>query len=363
MSFVPLRPAPVACRLFIFGALAILAGCQKEEDVRHYTTPKEQALPAAAAETGDRPLQHLLGAIIPRGDDLWVFKLMGPDAAVKGHEAEFEAFMDSVAFKDGAKEPSFKAPESWRKSEGTRFSVAAFHVGPEPQAPELTVTPSRGSVFDNINRWRGQLGLKPADAEEIKRTSKEKKLGKDTAVLVDLTGTGGGGMGQPPFAGKSHPPIGRAPKSVDASPPKLKYTLPNGWEEGGELVKGGIPRIAVFQVKDGGKSAEVAVTIAGGDVRANIDRWRGQVGLGPASDEQFEKETSALKIDGNPALYVDLSREGKPDQPGILGAVLPRGQETWFFKMVGPADLVGRNKPAFEAFLKSVRLPGGAAND
>jgi hypothetical protein len=32
---------------------------------------------------------------------------------------------------------------------------------------------------------------------------------------------------------------------------------------------------------------------------------------------------------------------------------------TWFIKMRGPADLVGRQLAAFEAFLKSVRFDGG----
>ena len=43
----------------------------------------------------------------------------------------------------------------------------------------------------------------------------------------------------------------------------------------------------------------------------------------------------------------------------ILGVVVLRRGQTWFFKMTGPADLVEKQKPAFEAFLKSVRFDGG----
>ena len=34
----------------------------------------------------------------------------------------------------------------------------------------------------------------------------------------------------------------------------------------------------------------------------------------------------------------------------------PEEQKTWFFKMTGPVDLVGRQKQNFEAFLKSFQL-------
>ena len=366
MSAVRFRPDPVARRLFVLGVLAAFCGCQKEEEITHYKVPKPENPPLPVRS--EKATQRLLGAIVPRGDELWVFKLMGPEAAIKAHEAEFDAFIDSVVFKDGAKSPDYKVPDSWRKSKGTQFSMAAYRVGPEENAPELTVTPSRGSVVDNVKRWRGQLGLNPGDEDEIKRTTKEKKLGDATAVLVDLTGTGSGKMGSsPPFAGKAHPPIPPAdkapPAAAEAAEPRLKYTLPADWQEGGELVKAGIRRAAVFQVRAGGNTAEVSVTVAGGGLKANIDRWRGQVGLPPFTEEQFKKEAVPLMIGDSPAVMVDLSGDGKPDHQGILGAVAQRPGETWFFKMTGPADLVSRQKAAFEAFLKSVRFEGDAAHE
>jgi hypothetical protein len=364
MSVVRLRPASVARCLLLLGAAAVLAGCQKEEEITHYKVPKAEAPPLPAVPSA-KSTQRLLGAIIPRGDELWVIKLMGPEAAVKGHEDEFQAFLDSVQFKDGDKSPTYKAPESWRPSKGTQFSVSAFKVGPDEAAPELTVTPSRGSVADNVKRWRGQLGLKSSTDDDIKRTTKEKKIGDVTAVVVDLTGTGSGTMGRPPFAGMSHPPIapvaGAAPVA-SAAPARLKYTLPANWTEGGELERAGIRREAVFQVSDGGRSAEVTATIAGGSVKDNIDRWRGQIGLAPLTDDEFNNQRTLL-IGGSPGIFVDLAGDGRGDHQAILGAVVPRGREQWFFKMTGPADVVGRQKSAFEAFLKSVRFEGGTANE
>jgi len=40
----------------------------------------------------------------------------------------------------------------------------------------------------------------------------------------------------------------------------------------------------------------------------------------------------------------------------ILAVMVSRGDISWFFKMRGPADLVGREKAAFEAFIGSVRF-------
>jgi hypothetical protein len=363
MSVAPPRPGPVVRRLFLLGSLAALCGCQKEEDVRHYTAPKEQPL-SIPSEGSTR----LLGAIVSHGDGLWVFKLMGPNAAVKPHEAEFEAFIDSLAFKGGDK-PDYKVPEGWRETEGTKLngqklSVAAFRVGPDADSPELTVTHTGGSVADNVNRWRNQLSLKPVDEAELKQIVKEKKIGDAAAVVVNMTGTAAaGGMRRGPFAGAGKPPsLTRRPPPANAggAAPKIKYTLPTGWEEGGELVKNGIPRVAVFQVRDGSRSAEVAVTIAGGDLKANIDRWRGQVGLGPANDP---KDVNSLMVDGNPTAYVDLSGDGRPDHRGILGAIVRRSREDWFIKLDGPADIAAKQKTAFEAFLKSVRFEGGDAHE
>ena len=39
--------------------------------------------------------------------------------------------------------------------------------------------------------------------------------------------------------------------------------------------------------------------------------------------------------------------------------VLLHGGQSWFVKMTGPADLVGQQQPAFEAFVKSLRFEAG----
>ena len=44
------------------------------------------------------------------------------------------------------------------------------------------------------------------------------------------------------------------------------------------------------------------------------------------------------------------------DGARILATIVTRGNQVWFFKLMGPADVVGNQKAAFEEFLKSVRF-------
>ena len=338
-------------------------GCQKEEpDVRHYSVPKPQIAPPLP-DQATHDSQRLLGAIIPWNDELWVIKMMGPDAIIKDLAIDFAGFLESLTFENGKKAPTYKAPEGWQSSKGTQFSVAAFKKGGEPFAPELTVTPTRGTVLENVNRWRvNQLGLKEVNDDELKQTSKEKKFGDATGIIVSLAGsaTGGGrSMSRPPFAGRPPMPDMPNPHATAASP--VRYTVPQGWEPSKELTKGFVRREAVFNIRDGSRSAEANITISGGALLDNINRWRHEVGLGDIRADQLSKEATPFIIAGEAATYVDVSGQaGGASSRRVPGAILPHKGQTWFFLMRGPADLVGREKPAFEAFLKSVRFEGDA---
>ncbi len=94
---------------------------------------------------------------------------------------------------------------------------------------------------------------------------------------------------------------------------------------------------------------------------ANVNRWREQLKLKPVTEEELHKEVKVIQVAGESAASVDLlgpESEG-PQRQRILGVVLPRGKRTWFFKMTGPAELVEKQKPAFEAFIKSVQFAAG----
>src|ERR1700739_3174762 len=49
-------------------------------------------------------------------------------------------------------------------------------------------------------------------------------------------------------------------------------------------------------------------------------------------------------------------RVPKPPQQRLLGAILPHGDRTWFFKLLGPEDAVEKHAKEFKQFVHSVRF-------
>jgi hypothetical protein len=113
-----------------------------------------------------------------------------------------------------------------------------------------------------------------------------------------------------------------------------------------------------YTVKGDGGEADLSITAFPGDtggLLANINRWRGQVSLPPLNPEQLDANREHVDLG---ALHVDVvdfagSANGTPTR--IVGAIVPTGGETWFFKLMGPDALVAKEKPAFREFLQTVR--------
>ena len=144
--------------------------------------------------------------------------------------------------------------------------------------------------------------------------------------------------------------------------PSLHYTLPAGWE-----TKAPSPmRVASFGISQDGKQADVSVIPLGGMAGtdpANVNRWRGQVGLGKLDDAELAKLAEKVTIGEQPADLYDLAgiSPGSGDAERIVGVILHRDDTSWFFKMTGDAGLVEQQKPAFVALLKSVQFGAPAA--
>jgi hypothetical protein len=49
--------------------------------------------------------------------------------------------------------------------------------------------------------------------------------------------------------------------------------------------------------------------------------------------------------------------EAPRDKQRLLGAIIPAGDDTWFFKLMGRADSTAENADAFWKFVRSVRIP------
>ena len=138
-----------------------------------------------------------------------------------------------------------------------------------------------------------------------------------------------------------------------ASGTGLTWTAPAHW-----IVKSGSAmRKGSYTVKGEGGEADMSITAFPGDVGgdlANLNRWRGQIGLPPVSQAELESTTQHLDRNGLHMTVVDIAGTGATAQ-GILGAMVPHEGATWFFKLTGPAALVAKEKAAFAAFLDTVK--------
>jgi hypothetical protein len=154
---------------------------------------------------------------------------------------------------------------------------------------------------------------------------------------------------------------GAGPSMADTSVPtaggdSLVWQAPSGWtpKAASAMRKGS------FSVPGDGGVSDLSITAFPGDVGgelANVNRWRGQVGLTPLGPDGLDAAVTRFTANGLTFTLVDLSGQGEPGAKAILGAIVPFGGSTWFFKLTGTGALVGASKAAFVDFLHTVKAP------
>lgn len=108
---------------------------------------------------------------------------------------------------------------------------------------------------------------------------------------------------------------------------------------------------------NGGADGDLSITAFPGDVGgelANVNRWRGQVQLPPVAQADLASVVQRVAGNGLEFGVVDAAGTGASAQR-ILGAFVPYNGATWFFKLTGPDAVVEHAKPAFLAFLHTVK--------
>ena len=333
-------------------AIAVLVGCG-EDEIRHYKAARlEQPKPAAKARV---PMgeQRLLAAIIPHGERTWFFKLVGPVATINKLAESFDQFIRSIRFEEG-KEISWTLPDGWEQQPGSASRYATIHIDADDQHLDLTVVPlgrEAGSLLDNVNRWRNQLGITPVGESDLAQLTRNVNLDLVDVTFVDMKVAG---TSMPP----GHPPVSPTASQSPGDPAPLKYTTPEGWKE---VPSQSAFRVASFEVEADGKRADVSVSplsgAAGGPL-ANVNRWRDQIGLPPTDGAKLRDELREIEVAGGPANLIELvgPQSAGEKRQSILGVMLERGGQTWFFKMTGPAELVAKQRSAFEEFVRSIRF-------
>ncbi len=166
--------------------------------------------------------------------------------------------------------------------------------------------------------------------------------------------------GHPPIGQSTNPgPMGAMPDGTAptvAAGNALAWTAPAHWlpKPAGSVRKGSynIPG-------DEGAVADLAITAFPGDTGglfANVNRWRGQIGLPPLAQAELEASVQHLDVGAFHIDFVDLTGSGGNPPMRLLGAIVPHEGQTWFFKLTGPAPLVARELPAFREFLSTLKV-------
>jgi hypothetical protein len=196
-------------------------------------------------------------------------------------------------------------------------------------------------------------------------------------LLVAIALAGGSGCNRKPepepVAAGARPSAATAPSPVPspAQAPaqggaaELAWDPPAAWSK----VENPSPmRRATFKLPTAAgdpEAPELAISIAGGSVDANVDRWVGQ--FDAAAKDSLKRTTRTIA--GFDVTIVHLEGEfqggGMPGAPNVggpkpgwamLAAIVPVGPEArWFFKILGPAKSVAAVRPEFESFLGTLR--------
>jgi hypothetical protein len=360
-------------RFIIFTTLGLaLAGCGKDE-IKTYSVPKETS--AASQLAAANP-----GGAVNQGD-------------VPGHAA------DSAPVR-------WATPASWEELAPTSMRVGNFLVKKGDHKAEVSIIPFPGSVgteLDNVNRWRGEIKLEPIAANELSSAtvpigSAEGKFyefaGAEMATLAAVLQKDGTSWffkmrgdkelvleSKATFldflksirfeasAAAAEKPVvvpkpistnaKKAPPSAPADSDEPQWNIPSNWKE----TPAGMMVLKSFSVSDdAGHEAKISISAFPGDVGgtlANVNRWRTQLSLEPITQQDLPKETTSIDVLGGKATLVDVkgtdSKTGKPAR--LAAAMVRHGEKSWFYKLMGDEQVVGREKEAFLKFVETVRYP------
>jgi hypothetical protein len=315
--------------------------------------------------------------------------------------------------------PSLKyaLPDGWTEKAPTQMRVASFSVADNGKQADVSVVPMGGMAGGNpanVNRWRGQVGLGAIDDAAVEAMTEKVVIAGQDADLFDIAGTGPGSgaaeriiasvlhrddtawffkitgdadlvekqkpafiaflksldFGAPSASAAStvadmsqlppsHPPIdgmGAVPAASTADKPT--WEVPAGWQEG-PLAQFLVAKYVIAGTGDA--KAEVNISSLAGDgggLAANVNRWRSQLGLAPATDDDLAK-LAAVDVNGAKATVVELAGTNQRTSApaSLVGVVLPLGGQTWFYKLMGDAGVVAQQKAALMKFVQSAKYP------
>ena len=338
------------CALCVASFAVAMPGCERDE-IHAYRIPKETATASAAGDTGQ-----------------------------------------GVAPASGAR-VVWTLPEGWVEAPNDEpMRLATFRAGNGGNEISLSAFPGdAGGVLANVNRWRGQLGMEAVDEASLIETMESTASNGATVAIVDLRSPDGArmlgaivnpgdgmtwfvkaiGQSEPldeivesfaTFAHSIH--LDTAPADAHAGHNRgaetvtaqesvdqrlANWTPPTNWapEQGASPILS-----ASFLANNNDGGARITVTRlsgAGGGALANINRWRGQLGLSPV-----EQLGPAAGVVSDSPLMVDLE---SPDATRrMMAAIVEADGSMYYFKMTGPHAGAGAEIERFNQLVARVGL-------
>lgn len=182
-------------------------------------------LSAGTGGTTNSSANSITVAVIPHGGATWFFKLAGASDTVASQKPALLEFLKSISFTaasiaaasphgqsftsantghvpdatpslpqttipDSAK-PTWTIPAEWKEVPPSQFSIAKFVIGGSDGEADITVSPlsgRAGGALQNVNRWRGQLGLAPIGEADLSTAYTALDVTGGKAMLFDMNG-------------------------------------------------------------------------------------------------------------------------------------------------------------------------------
>lgn len=311
----------------------------------------------------------------------------------------------------------WETPAGWQQQAASGLRAASFLApgqgGGSADVSVVTFAGAGGDVLANVNRWRGQLHLAPIAADKLSEEVNALNTSTGHFLIADIRGEPDPGKAAIRILGAWLEQPGRvwffkmmgpedvveaqkdafvgflrsvAPEAMiegvsHASPnsahpdentndlphasfvvaptgapnePSLRWQAPPDWQPKPITTM----RKGSYAISRGGAAADLSITAFPGDVgglAANVNRWRGQIGLPPLDDTSLESATETFDANGLHFTLVDFAGTTSSGDQRILAALASWQGATWFFKVMGPDGLVEDEKPTFVAFLKTVQ--------
>ena len=112
----------------------------------------------------------------------------GPDRETLVEEAHGAGPARKTAPAEEPEKIKYEKPAEWIQVRPRMFTIAAFEVVDGKKRVSITLSTAGGSKVDNVNRWRGQLGLAPQTGDEINKSLQKFDVGVRAGQLVELKG-------------------------------------------------------------------------------------------------------------------------------------------------------------------------------